>query len=86
MPPSRSKTEPRIMLTAVRCMDEIARRFRRRLRQTAIELARHRGQDSVIDSDAVLRAVPLAYRELLCETDCDSEEKRDSRGERDEAA
>jgi hypothetical protein len=68
-------SEPRILLTAVQELDRLARQFRRRLRDRALELSREAGQSGPVGPEMVLRAVPLACRELSATTAPPCEER-----------
>jgi hypothetical protein len=67
-------------------LDRIARRFRRKLRDAAVELSGEEGDLAAIGPDAVLNAVSLACREMLSEFDSDCSDERGSDGARREAA
>lgn len=81
-----AQTEPRILLTAVQEMDHLARQFRRRLRDIAVELSREAGQSGPIGPDTILEAVPLVCRELLSDPNSHSADERGSDGETRDAA
>ena len=58
-------TEPRISLAAVEELDRLARGFRRRLRDVAVELSGAAGHSMAIGPETIREAVPLVCRELL---------------------
>jgi len=76
----------RILLRAVEEMDKLALRFRRRLRDRAIELSQEGGQLESIGPDAVARALPLVCEEFLAENKTGSDDERDADGRRPHAA
>ncbi len=78
--------EPRILLTAIQELDQLARRFRRRLRDAAVELSREAGHPAPIGPDTILEAMPRACRELLADPGSASGDERGSHGQKKEAA
>ncbi|MBC8872606.1 MAG: hypothetical protein H8E44_24490 [Planctomycetes bacterium] len=68
-------TVPRFPLQTIRAMDELAREFRRVLRDHAVRLSSPSGDASLVTPELVARALPLACGELLHE-----EEMADERG------
>jgi len=62
-------TAPRFPLRTIQAMDEIAREFRRKLRDHVIRLSSRGGGASVAAPDAVLEALPLACGELVSEAE-----------------
>jgi hypothetical protein len=81
-----AQTEPRILLTAVRELDQLARRFRRRLRDVAVELLGKAGHSGPIGPETVLAALPLVCGELLADAGSRSGDGRDLDGRKKEAA
>lgn len=79
-------TEPRISLAAVREMDQLARLFRRRLRDVAVELLGENGCSTPISPETILEAAPLVYREMLSNPGTCFGEERGSDGRTHEAA
>jgi hypothetical protein len=75
----------RIALSAVQELDQLAQRFRRRLRDCAVELAQAAGQSAPVGPDAVHDAVPLVCRELLAEPGLNFGNERRSDGSSKEA-
>ena len=61
------QAEPQILVTAVRELDDLSRRFRRRLRDVALELARGVGNSTPIGPDTIRAALPQVCREMLSE-------------------
>lgn len=80
------QTEPRISLAAVREMDQLARRFRRRLRDVAVELLGEKGCSTPISPETILEAAPLVYREMLSNPGAYFGEERGLDGRTHEAA
>lgn len=80
------QTDPRILLTAVQQMDRIARRFRRKLRDAAVELSGDAGHSVPIGPDTIAEAVPLVCRELLSDAGSHLGDERGSDGQRPRAA
>ena len=76
----------RISLRAVQEMDELALRFRRRLRDLAIELSREAGHAEPIGPDTVAQALPLVCGELLSQDGSGLGDERGSDGQRPRAA
>jgi len=81
-----SQTEPRILLTGIQELDQLARRFRRRLRDVAVQLSQETGHLTPIGPDIILRAAPIACRELLSDLGSDFGDERVSDGRKKEAA
>lgn len=82
-PPSNN---PRISLTAIQEMDRLARRFRCRLRDVAVNLSQDAGRAVPIGRDTVVEAARSVCRELLSETGPDSNNARGLDGQRPRAA
>ena len=76
----------RISLQAVREMDEVALRFRRRLRDLAIELSREAGHAEPIGPDTVAHALRLVCGEFLSQDGSGLGDERGSDGQRPRAA
>ena len=74
------------MLTAVQQMDELARRFRRRLRDIAVELSGEAGHSVPIGPDTIAQAVGLVCRELLSDTPSGLGDERASHADEKAAA
>ncbi|MGD0897915.1 MAG: hypothetical protein ABR915_08760 [Thermoguttaceae bacterium] len=74
------QSDPQILLTAVRELDRLARRFRRKLRDVAVELSREAGHLAPIGPETVLQAVPRACQELLSKLNPGFGEERGSDG------
>jgi hypothetical protein len=83
---SQSQFEPRILLAGVQELDRLARLFRRRLRDAAVELLGETGDSVHIGPEAVLEAVPLACQKLLADLGSDCGDERGSDGSTQEAA
>ena len=81
-----SQAEPRMSLTAVQELDRLARQFRRRLRDLALELSQEAGHPGPIGPNTILEAVPLACQELLCASGSASCDGGDSNGRERDAA
>lgn len=79
-------TGARISLAVVQQLDQLARRFRRRLRDVAVELSQAAGHSFPVGPDSILRAVPLVCRELASEPGSNFGDERDSDGPKEEAA
>ena len=80
------QTEPQILLTGVQQLDQLAHRFRRKLRDVALQLSQEEGDAGPIGPDDILRAVPIACRELLADLGTGSRDENDSDGHKKEAA
>jgi hypothetical protein len=78
--------DARISVRAVRQMEGLALRFRRRLRDIAVELSRQAGHEGPIGADPVVKALPLVCRELLSEAGSDLSDEGEAHGRRPEAA
>ena len=78
--------EPRILLTGIQQLDQLALRFRRRLRDVALQLSRETGDDAPIGPEIILQAVPRACRGLLSDLGSGCGEERGSDGPKKEAA
>ena len=78
--------EPQILLTGVQQLDQLAHRFRRRLRDVALQLSQEEGRAGPIGPDDILRAAPGACRELLADLGSGSRDETDSDGHKKEAA
>lgn len=81
-----ASSQPRISLEAIWKMDDIARLFRRKLRDGAVQLLEGGGSDAVISPETITEAMPLACRELLSTAGSNSEGERGSDDRRPEAA
>ena len=68
-------TVPRFPLRSIQAMDELAREFRRMLRDHAVRLSSPAGGASLVTPELVAHALPLACGQLL-----DAEEMADERG------
>jgi len=77
---------PRILLTAIQEMDRLARWFRCRLRDVAVELSQDAGRAVPIGPDTVAEAARSVCRELLSDTGSDSSDERGSDGQGRRAA
>ncbi len=80
------KIEPRILLTGVQQLDQLSRRFRRKLRDVALQLSQERGHSARIGPDIILQALPSACRELLSDLGASFGDERGSDGHKKEAA
>ncbi len=78
--------EPRIWLTGVQQLDQLARRFRRKLRDSALKLSQETGHSAPIGPDIILHAVPSACRDLLADLGSGFGDEGDSDGHKKEAA
>lgn len=78
--------EPRISLEAIRKMDDVGRRFRRQLRDCAVQLSQADGSGVLISPETISKALPLVCRELLSAAGSDREDERGSDDRRSEAA
>ena len=78
--------EPRIMLTGMQELDQLAGRFRRILRDVALQLSQETGHPAPIGPDIILQAVPRACRGLLSDLGSGCGEERGSDGPKKEAA
>jgi hypothetical protein len=78
--------EPRILLTGVQELDQLARRFRRRLRDFALQLSQETRHSAPIGPEIILQAVPRACRELLSDLGSDFGGESGSDGHKKEAA
>ncbi len=78
--------EPRISLAAVKELDRLAREFRRKLRDVAVELSVVAGHSTPIGRETVLEAVPLACRDLLLRPSPRFGDERGSDGPKEAAA
>jgi hypothetical protein len=85
MPEQIQPTRTRISLAAVQQLDQLARRFRRQLRDVALELSQAEG-DSLLTPDTVLRAVPVECRRLLSGHDSSLDDERGPDVPEEEAA
>ena len=81
-----AQSEPRLLLTAVQELDRLARHFRRRLRDVAVQLSPQAGLSSPIGPQAILEAVPLVCRELLSAAGGNLTDARGPDGPKEEAA
>ena len=78
--------EPRISLEAIRKLDDLARGFRRKLRDCAVRLSQANGSGDLICPESISEALPLACRELASAAGSDAENQRGSDDRRPEAA
>ncbi len=78
--------EPQILVTGVQQLDQLARRFRRILRDVALQLSQETGHSEPIGPEVILQAVPLACRELLKDLGSGFGDERDADGHKKEAA
>jgi len=83
---SQSQFEPRILLAGVQELDQLARRFRRILRDAAVKLSEEAGDSAEIGPDTILEAVPFACLRLLSDLGSDCGDERGSDGSKQEAA
>ena len=81
-----ASVEPRISLEAISKMDDLARGFRRKLRDCAVQLSGANGSAVVISPETITEAMPLACRELLSAERSNPEDERGSNDRRPEAA
>lgn len=81
-----ASSQPRISLEAIRKMDDLARVFRRKLRDRAVQLLEGDGSDAVISPETITEAMPLACRELLSAAGANLKDRRGSDDRRPEAA
>lgn len=81
-----SPPSPRILLAAAREMDGLARRFRCRLREVALDLAQQDGGPVVITPETVARAVPVVSQEFHLNARPRLERQEDPDGRNSEAA
>jgi len=81
-----ASSEPRISLEAIRKLDDLARGFRRRLRDCAVQLSQANGSGVLICPETISEALPLACRELLSAAGRNPENQRGSDDRRPEAA
>lgn len=86
MPNQPPQTDPRISLAAVREMNELARRFRHRLRDVAIELSGKARKSSPIGLETILQAVTHVCREISADPAARLGDERGSDGKTQEAA
>ncbi len=86
MPSHSAQTEPRILFTAIQEMDHLARRFRRRLRDVAVELSRQAGHCAPIGPDTIRDAMQFVCQELASDFGVGPAGEGHSDGEGREAA
>ena len=86
MPNEPTQIKPRIWLTGVQQLDQLARRFRRKLRDAALKLSQEAGDSAPIGPDIVLQAVPITCRDLLSDLGFGFGDEGDSDGHRKRAA
>jgi histone H3/H4 len=80
------QAELRITVSAIQELDQLARRFRRRLRDLAVELAGKAGRSGPIGTDDILRAVPLVAAEWVANFSGPAENERGLGGQEQDAA
>ena len=80
------QAELRITLTAIQELDRLARQFRRRLCDLAVELSYGGGHFGPIGPDDILKAAPLVGRELVAGFGCEADSTRSSDGQERDAA
>ena len=81
-----ASSEPRILLEAIRKLDDLARDFRRRLRDCAVQLSQASGSGVLIRPETISEALPIACREMLSAAGHNPENQRGSDDRRPEAA
>ena len=86
MPQQPPSAEPRISLEAIRKMDELARGFRRKLRDRAIHVSQANASGMLISPETIGEALPSVCRELLSAADSKPKDERDLDDRRPEAA
>ena len=86
MPNQVPQAEPRISLAAVREMEQLARRFRHRLRDVAVELSTEKGRSTPIGPETILEAVPQVCGEIMSNPGARFDDERGSDGRAREAA
>jgi hypothetical protein len=80
------QAESRITLAAVQELDRLARQFRRRLRDLAVESSCGAGNLGPLGPDDILKALPLAVRELAAGSGCKPDNESSLHGQDREAA
>ena len=78
--------KPQILLSGVQQLDELARQFRRKLRDVALQLSQETRDAAPIGPEIILQAVPGACRKLLTDLGSGFGEIRDSDDQKKEAA
>jgi hypothetical protein len=86
MPQQTPSAEPRISLEAIKRMDDLARGFRRKLRDRAVQLSQADASGALISPEIIGEAMPFVCRELLSAADSKPKDQRDSDDRRPEAA
>lgn len=86
MPQQPPSAEPRISLETIRKMDDLARGFRRKLRDRAVQLSQANASGVLISPETISEALPSVCRELLSAAGSKPKDQRDSDDRRPEAA